>query len=386
MFDEFTTSNAESEHASLKRKSLGVRANASMTTLAKKTTMNSLQKSNQRVVYESNDIESMSTTTQCYMSQYLVKQCFLKVKDRIELAKKCISKQINSSEWIVFYRRSESMKKDLHLHYIPVIQRLRYVTLTKDKFLKCSCKTTQRYGYPCHHIFHVLKCYDTKSIKKEWIHIRWSKEYALNHFKKSTSKNIMTIYQSLYDNYPIGPHYINTETSSYPIYSSYIHYDNIQAMFPSTKFHFLSKKNNLSWINTFKSNDPSLNRLIQNKNSSFVRTEIHLSQEQQEMNDLWNVDDDDSDDSDDITNINHPVFTDKLAMFKRANDLCGNDVESHKGLYTLLSNFVLTREINHNDNQKILKKRKNDIVTISSNKVINTQKRSTKRYKSSYEK
>ena len=92
MFDEFTTSNAESEHASLKRKSLGVRANASMTTLAKKTTMNSLQKSNQRVVYESNDIESMSTTTQCYMSQYLVKQCFLKVKDRIELAKKCISK------------------------------------------------------------------------------------------------------------------------------------------------------------------------------------------------------------------------------------------------------------------------------------------------------
>ena len=45
MFDEYTTSNAESEHASLKKKSLGVNANASMTTLAKKTHMNSTQKS-----------------------------------------------------------------------------------------------------------------------------------------------------------------------------------------------------------------------------------------------------------------------------------------------------------------------------------------------------
>ena len=36
IFDEFTSSNAESEYASLKKKSLGVNANVSMTTLTKK--------------------------------------------------------------------------------------------------------------------------------------------------------------------------------------------------------------------------------------------------------------------------------------------------------------------------------------------------------------
>ena len=49
MFDEYTTSNAEAEHASLKKKSLGVVANQKMTTLYEKTDMNSTQKSKLRI-------------------------------------------------------------------------------------------------------------------------------------------------------------------------------------------------------------------------------------------------------------------------------------------------------------------------------------------------
>ena len=392
MFDEYTTSNAESEHASLKKKSLGVNANASMTTLAKKTHMNSTQKSNKRSVYQSNDIDTINTTTKCQLSQYIVKHCFLKLKDRVNLAKKCISKQVSQKKWIVCYKRNGVIKKDLHLHYLPVFQRLRTVILDNNNFLKCSCKTIQRHGYPCHHLLHVLKCFNTPEIKKEWIHIRWTKDYAMKHFQNDTSKKMMNIYKSLYDNYPPGPYFVGESTNSYPNYYSYNNKTNIHNMFPSTPFYFLSKTTNLEWVNTFKSNNPELKQLLQNNDSSFLTTVISLSQQEQEYHnsleseDKVSIDIDDYDDTD-VTNINHPIFTDKYSMFKRAQDLCGNDVEKHKELYNMLSNFVLTNEINHNDNRRILNKRKNKgIVTISSNKIVNTRKRSTKRMKSCHEK
>ena len=53
------------------------------------------------------------------------------------------------------------------------------------------------------------------------------------------------------------------------------------------------------------------------------------------------LDDDDYDN--DITNINHPIFTDKFAMFKHAKDLCGNDVEKHKELYNMFSEVTYSK-------------------------------------------
>ena len=63
------------------------------------------------------------------------------------------------------------------MHFLPLIQRKRYVKLNKDNLLQCSCKRYERYGYPCHHLFHVLGCKETSEIQREWIHIRWYKEY-----------------------------------------------------------------------------------------------------------------------------------------------------------------------------------------------------------------
>ena len=73
-------------------------------------------------------------------------------------------------------------------------------------------------------------------------------------------------------------------------------------------------------------------------------------------------------------------------LFKRAQDLCGEDKERNKELYNILNTFVQSHELNHNDNQKILSKRNNSEVTmISSNKIVNTNKTSNKRLKASYE-
>lgn len=60
-----------------------------------------------------------------------------------------------------------------------------YITLSNG-YLQCSCKVYERYGYPCHHTLHVVNCYCTHDIKREWIHIRWSKDYLFNYFNSST--------------------------------------------------------------------------------------------------------------------------------------------------------------------------------------------------------
>jgi hypothetical protein len=58
MFDEFTNSNAESEHSALKKQSLGVSNIISITSLFQKTDMDATKKSNLHVKFQSKDIAS----------------------------------------------------------------------------------------------------------------------------------------------------------------------------------------------------------------------------------------------------------------------------------------------------------------------------------------
>ena len=133
MFDTYTTSNAESEHAALKKDSLGVRSNGTMTFLAQKATSDSLKQSSHRVIFQNNDLQRTDTTTKCDLSNYLVKPCFNEISKRLKLATRCISKQVNKSKWIVYYKRNNVMYDQLHMHYIPIIWRQRHVILTSGK-------------------------------------------------------------------------------------------------------------------------------------------------------------------------------------------------------------------------------------------------------------
>ena len=135
MFDEFTNSNAESEHSALKKQSLGVSSAISMTSLFEKTDMDATKKSNLRVQFQSKDIASTLVNQQCWLSKYLVKNCFDKIKDRIDLSKQCVSKQVNKSKWIVIYQSSHKTNANHFLHFVPMIKRKRYVTLSEGKQL-----------------------------------------------------------------------------------------------------------------------------------------------------------------------------------------------------------------------------------------------------------
>ena len=49
-------------------------------------------------------------------------------------------------------------------------------------------------------------------------------------------------------------------------------------------------------------------------------------------------------------------FTENNGLFKRAFDLAENDVDKHRKLYNMLSDFVIENEISHNDNAIVFKK------------------------------
>jgi hypothetical protein len=408
MFDEFTNSNAESEHSALKKQSLGVSSAISMTSLFQKTDMDATKKSNLRVQFQSKDIASTLLKQQCWLSKYLVKNCFDKIKDRIELSKKCVSKQVNKSKWIVIYQSNHKTNANHFLHFVPMIKRKRYVTLSegkqlffflyfkplsyliiillyKDNLLSCSCQTYSRYGYPCHHLLHVMNVQDTSEFRKEWVHIRWSKDYLMHHYNPNTDKEKIKIYQMLYENQPEGIYYLNNAHQDYPVYKGFNNASISTSMFDVPDSQFMCRKTQMLWIENNASNSIELNQMLTASDTNLVSKDIILSQEQMVLNDF-----DFQLEYDSETDINYEVeytnYTEKVGLLKRAQDLCGKDTEKHKELYDFLTNFVTKNEITNDDNEAALKKRKNgDSITISSNKIVHKGRGTNKRTKNFYE-
>lgn len=135
MFDEYTTSNAEAEHASLKKKSLGVVANQKMTTLYEKTDMNSTQKSKLRMIQQHKDVDTTNVHTQCYLSNNFVKPCYDELCKRLQYASKCVSKQIDPYNWVVIYDRKKVVNANHDFHFLPNIKRKRHIELSHGKFI-----------------------------------------------------------------------------------------------------------------------------------------------------------------------------------------------------------------------------------------------------------
>ena len=426
MFDTYTTSNAEAEHSALKCASVGVSANDTMTALAQKTNCQATRRTNQRVLHQTKDLQSTDTKSKCALSKVIVKQCFNAISQNLDLAKLCISKQTSNTSWTVFYRRPTGISSKLHLHYLPLVRRVRYVTLQSGmtKFihrlshyitsnmhdfssmylffvqdlLMCSCRKYERYGYPCHHMFHVMKVYKTEEVKKEWIHIRWFKHYTSHYQHPECTNRQNDLYDKLIVMHPKGPRFYAQQYDTYPQYEQFDGKPVTEDMFPSSNFYFLCRKTNTCWIRQNHTADPAIKQLIQSTTADLVSVDVDLSQEQEHIHSQTHLEDENTFDTDQNNdNIDdlcayskdHPIYTDKMAMFRRASDLCGNDVEKHKELYEMLHEFVSCNEMNNDDNNIILAKRKaeNDGSTtlISSNKVINTTHRSTKRKKAFHE-
>ena len=425
MFDTYTTSNAEAEHSALKCASVGVSANDTMTALAQKANLQATRRTNQRVVDQTKDLQCTDTKSKCPLSTMITKKCFAAVCQYIELAKLCISKQTSNKSWTVCYLRPTSISTKLHLHYLPILRRKRVLSiesgtvklhfimiLTKssgivlmhfvicfEDMLMCSCRTFQRYGYPCHHMFHVMNIYKTGDVRKEWIHIRWYKYYTAQYLSPDSTSEQNEIYSKLINMHPKGPMFYPPVYDTYPYYKGYNDSIVTERMFPHSNLVLLCRSTNLCWIRSNDTTDEAIKQLIQSNNAELVSVDIELSQEQKNIHhSQTEFECDNSFDLEETDNMipevplytkDHYIFSDKLAMFRRASDLCGDDVEKHKELYEMLHEFVSKNEMDNCDNDKVLAKRKGGTdgttTMISSNKVINKRCRSTKRKRAFHE-
>ena len=267
-----------------------------------------------------------------------------------------------------------------------------------DGFLQCSCKTYERHGYPCHHILHVCNCNSIHQVQREWIDIRWTKDYLLKYLHPNTDKATNELYLKLKTNLPKGVSFHNPINMSYPIFRGFTDTAILQGLFDVPNFQFMSQTTQSLWIECNSTDDTEIQKLIhQNKSADFVGKRIFLSQEQQLVateeqhnNDVesYNL----NNDSDSDMNLNIPTesevtdYTENFALFKRAFQLANKDISKHRELYTLLSNFNIENEINHVDNEIVMNERDvSEKIIISSNKVLNTSKRSMKRKKSGWE-
>ena len=148
-------------------------------------------------------------------------------------------------------------------------------------------------------------------------------------------------------------------------------------IFNVSNYQFMSRITKTLWIQANRSRDESVNKLLKKMHNKMIEQSLHLSQEQQDFN--INNQDQHSDDNDDQYIAD---YQEQFALFKRAHSLCRNNFDDHKEFHSLLSCFVQSKEINHNDNDIILSKRKiGDSIIISSNKIDNNKNRSAKRKK-----
>jgi len=393
MFDEFTTSNAESEHAALKSRGTGITNLSTLTDLFLKSTITAEMRTHDKEIKNNKDLEKTDTTTHATLSKHVTKHCFNAMKQMVQCATRCISKQTDSSNWIVIYMPKEiqTVQPNYELHYLPRIKRKRYVSITKN-VLQCSCKTMERFGYPCHHLLHVIGCNSIHNVNPEWIHIRWFKKYIVEYCEPSTDDQTQKKYDYMYVNHPNGISCTpsNDYDISYPIIRAPEDVRIRSYEFDVPDYQFLSRKSEKFWFQQHKSNNPLLNQMLKKNDPNTFEKEINLSQSQQSIDDLmtneFDIQVDDSDD--DHLNVNC-TDSDCYAMWKRAQSLCENDKSKQMELYNLLEEFVTTNETNHNDNEKLLSNRdKGETTTISSNKIIHNKKSGgkRKRYKCLYEK
>ena len=384
MFDEFTTSNAEAEHSSLKSRGLGVNVHTSLTDLFLKTMKAAEIRSSDKQQNNVSDLQKTDTATYSNLSQHVTRNCYKQIIGRIQCSLKCISKQNDSMNWVVIYVRDyrETLNANAELHYLPLIKRKRYVH-NDNGMLYCSCKTMERFGYPCHHLLHVIGCTKIDEIKLEWIHIRWFKKYIVEHCEVTTDKDTEASYRYLYDNHPNG---LKDTTSndmdvSFPVLRGPEGMNVTSILFDVPDFQFLCRKTGEFWHERNKSTNPELNAVLSRNDPNTIEREINLSQSQNII-----FQNNDSEDEEDVisTDTNRDCFT----IFKRAQSLSECDKTKQAELYNLLNNFVKRHEFDHNDNDKVFSNRKKDeLTTISSNRIIHTNKRGPKlkRFKAAYE-
>ena len=413
MFDRFTNSNAESEHSALKKKSNNISATGSIFKLYQTIEMDAKRRDLLKKQEQHAHAGSVDTKTKCMLSRYLVKNCFFEMQYKCELAKECISKREYKTQWKVIYTRKSEFTSEPHNNFLPYMRRVRTVRLTENNYLQCSCKGYERYGYPCHHLLHVLKCYKTADIKRHWIHIRWSGFYCKYHYSKDSTSEQRKIYEQIYDGFPVGPHYVDETTPrTFPVYDAFSNSVSIRSeMFDVPSYQIMSRRNLKSvWTNVHTTTNPGIKQLLEQKTDSLLKSFVFSSSQNtlfsqpmsQPIDEYNNNEVYDNDVVRECNLVNgYPANMDYntfKVLLQRAVELCGSNRNYKEQLHDQLSGFIHSMELKNNDNMTLIERRnhtfvaskekgdKPNVTIISSNKVVNTTKRNVKRKKASYEK
>ena len=156
------------------KKSLGLQANGSLHQLYQLSDMDArhchfIKKQNEH----SSLTKADDTKLLCHLLSCVTKSCFDILQQKVTMAKQCVSEQKDASEWcVIYYRQTKFDNTNVKcIHHLPYLKQIRTVQQNICGHLTCSCKCYERYGYPCHRLFHILKCYKTNDVKHEWIHI-----------------------------------------------------------------------------------------------------------------------------------------------------------------------------------------------------------------------
>ena len=147
-------------------------------------------------------------------------------------------------------------------------------------FLKCSCHMYDRYGYPCHHLLHVLSCTSIHNIQVEWIDVRWTKSYLLKYLHKDTTNETNKLYSKLKHTFPKGIKFHSIPNSLYPVYKGFDNGSIDYMIFNEPKFQLMSQQTKNLWIECNKTDNIELNKLLSQKDDNYISQQIHLSQEQ----------------------------------------------------------------------------------------------------------
>ena len=89
-YDQYTTSNVESDHSIIKSKGVGVLGNTRVTSMFEKTDLNAKKKCTQRLIYQTNDLMCTNVDTKCHVSKLFVKPCYMSMVTMIQSSKSCI--------------------------------------------------------------------------------------------------------------------------------------------------------------------------------------------------------------------------------------------------------------------------------------------------------
>ena len=132
-FNEWTSSNAEAEHSALKSKGVDLGANGSLADVATKSISAGERRMGRKIKRQAKDISStiIEDVQGSLIAEAVVDPCLNNIRQVIEAARYCVSKQIDNNTWFVAYLGNVDCPQEGKCHTTPRISRLRKVIMAE---------------------------------------------------------------------------------------------------------------------------------------------------------------------------------------------------------------------------------------------------------------